>query len=653
MRSLYRLGRLVVAVLCLSAVTQSCESPLAALNPGLVRVELGSGRAVPSTVAAVELTVKADDMAALSVALTAPSFAASVEVPAGKARTFSVVAKDAGGVVRYAGDASLDVKGGKSVDLSISLAAVYRLTYDGNGAASGTAPSDPAYYLAGATATVLGNTGALALPGRVLEGWTENAAGSGAVHKPGDSLTMPASDLILYAKWVYPVYTITYHLNGGGTHSNPSTYTEASLPLALTAATWGVNPFDKWYADPGLTVPRSFIAAGTTGNLDLYAGWLLPTFSFDPNGGTGSMAPQQAPAGDNVTIATITFSRPGYVPLGWNTASNGTGTHYDLDQTVPMPGSNSTLYAQWDPITYTITFDAQGGTPALTPRSVDFGTAYGSPPGVTRTGYTLERWNTASNGSGADVIGGTILSIPSDHTVYAIWTPNDYMVHFDINGGDGGSMANQSITFGTNQSLSANAFSRTGHAFAGWNTLANGMGTPYANGASFTMNVAGQTLYAQWNALSYTVTFNAQGGSAPTPPSQSATFGQPYGALATTTRDGYAFAGWWTNPGGTGTQVLAGTIMAMPGPQTLYAHWLPDFSGGDGSVGTPFEITTVAQLKNVNYFRSSHFALKADLDLAAETNWTPLGDATTNFTGSFSGEGHTLSNLTINNILNP
>ncbi len=653
MRCTTRLGRLVVAAfLCLAALSQSCESPLAILGPGLVRVELGSasGRAVPSVVSAVELTVKADDMDSLAVALAAPSYAASVEVPAGKARIFSVVARDATGVARYAGDASLDVKGGKSIDLSISLAAVYRLTYDGNGAASGTAPVDPAYYRAGATATVLGNTGTLALPGRILEGWTENAAGSGAVHKPGDPLTMPASDLTLYAKWVYPTYAITYHLNGGSAHSNPATYTEASLPLTLTPATWGANAFEGWYSDPGLATYVASIPAGTTGDIDLYAGWILPTISFDPNGGTGSMAPQQAPAGDSLTLASVAFSRPGYAPSGWNTASNGSGTAYGLGATITMPASDTMLYAQWSANSYTVTFDAQGGSPTGTTRSVGFGSAYGTPPGAARTGYTLERWNTASNGSGTDVSGGTVLSIPSDHTIYAIWTPNDYMVHFDINGGDGGSMADQSITFGTSQSLSANAFSRTGHAFAGWNTLANGSGTPYANGASFTMSVAGQTLYAQWNANSYTVTFDAQGGTGPTPPSQSATFGQPYGTLATTTKAGYAFSGWWTGIGGTGSQALPGTTMAIPGPQTLYAHWLPGFSGGDGSVGTPFEITTVEHLKNVNYFRSSHFALKADLDLAAETNWTPLGDATTNFTGSFSGENHTLSNLTINNM---
>lgn len=668
MRCTTRLGRLVVAAfLCLAAVSQSCESPLAILGPGLVRVELGSasGRAVPSVVSAVELTVKADDMDPLAVALAVPSYAASVEVPAGKARTFSVVAKDTAGVARYAGDASLDVKGGKSVDLAISLAAVYRLTYDGNGAASGTAPADPAYYRAGATATVLGNTGALAMPGRILEGWTENAAGSGAVHKPGDSLTMPASDLTLYAKWVYPTYAITYHLNGGSAHSNPATYTEASLPLTLTPATWGANAFEGWYSDPGLATYVASIPAGTTGDIDLYAGWILPTVSFDPNGGTGSMAPQQAPAGDSLTLASVAFSRPGYAPSGWNTASNGSGTAYGLGATITMPASDTTLYAQWSANSYTVTFDAQGGTPTGTTRSVGFGSAYGTPPGAARTGYTLERWNTASDGSGTDVNGGTALSIPSDHTIYAIWTANSYTVTFDaqggttpipsslnatfdqpygalatttqfgqafsgwwtgiggtgtqvlpgttmtnagpqmlyaywqignyavtfnINDGDGGTMADQMIPFGSSQALSANTYWRSGYTFAGWNTAANGSGTPYADAASFTMNIEGQALYAQWTINSYSLSFDANGGFGPVPTGGTYEFEATFTATAPDptlfgtevivgTGITQRFTGWNSASNGSGASYAPGAFGSMTaGDLTLYAQWTSDSS---------------------------------------------------------------------------
>jgi uncharacterized repeat protein (TIGR02543 family) len=70
-----------------------------------------------------------------------------------------------------------------------------------------------------------------------------------------------------------------------------------------------------------------------------------------------------------------------------------------------------------------------------------------------------------------------------------------------------------------------------------------------------------------------TVTFDPQSGTTPSPASIIVTNGLPYGTLATTTRTGYTFAGWWTETNGTGSQVLSGTTVGLAGPQTLYANW--------------------------------------------------------------------------------
>lgn len=69
-----------------------------------------------------------------------------------------------------------------------------------------------------------------------------------------------------------------------------------------------------------------------------------------------------------------------------------------------------------------------------------------------------------------------------------------FTVTFDANGGTG-SMSPQTASVPTN--LTSNTFTRSGFVFAGWNTLANGSGTAYANGASFPFS-ANATLYAQW-----------------------------------------------------------------------------------------------------------------------------------------------------------
>lgn len=71
----------------------------------------------------------------------------------------------------------------------------------------------------------------------------------------------------------------------------------------------------------------------------------------------------------------------------------------------------------------------------------------------------------------------------------------------------------------------------------------------------------------------YTVTFDAQGGTTPDPATKSVVYGSAYGTLATTHRDCYAFEGWWTGTGGTGAEVTTATIVTNTGAQTLYAKW--------------------------------------------------------------------------------
>jgi uncharacterized repeat protein (TIGR02543 family) len=104
-------------------------------------------------------------------------------------------------------------------------------------------------------------------------------------------------------------------------------------------------------------------------------------------------------------------------------------------------------------------------------------------------------------------------------TLYAQWSLNTsthYAVHFNANGGTG-KMFDQAIAAGSSADLTANAFSREGYTFTGWNTEANGSGTNYADGATVSgLALAGQTakLYAQWTPLTnLTLTANAHDGN--------------------------------------------------------------------------------------------------------------------------------------------
>jgi uncharacterized repeat protein (TIGR02543 family) len=143
-------------------------------------------------------------------------------------------------------------------------------------------------------------------------------------------------------------------------------------------------------------------------------------------------------------------------------------------------------------------------------------------------------------------------------------------VTFNANGGTG-SMANQQISYLASANLTANAFTRTGYNFAGWNTVAAGTGTSYANSASYTMGASDVTLYAKWTANTLTVTYNSQLGSAIA--SGTTTTGASISASpGTPTRTGYTFNGWFAATTG-GTAITFPYAHGQTANFTLYAQW--------------------------------------------------------------------------------
>jgi uncharacterized repeat protein (TIGR02543 family) len=223
---------------------------------------------------------------------------------------------------------------------------------------------------------------------------------------------------------------------------------------------------------------------------------------------------------------------------------------------------------------YTVTFDGQGGTtPVPASKSVTYGSAYGTLATTSRGGYTFGGWWTGEGGTGAEVTAATTVTVTAAQTLYAKWTAESYTVAFDGQGGTTPVPTSKSVTYGGTYGTLATT-SRTGYTFGGWWTGAGGTGTEVTAATTVTVTSA-QTLYAKWTANSYTVTFDEQGGSTPVPTSKSVTYGGTYGTLATTSRTGYTFGGWWTGAGGTGAEVTAATTVTVTAAQTLYAKWIP------------------------------------------------------------------------------
>ena len=115
------------------------------------------------------------------------------------------------------------------------------------------------------------------------------------------------------------------------------------------------------------------------------------------------------------------------------------------------------------------------------------------------------------------------------------------------------------------------AATRVGYTLTGWFTGVNGTGSQVTSSSTVEI-AADHELYAMWAANAYNVTFDAQGGSAPNPPTKSVTYGSAYGTLATTARTGYTFEGWWT-PEAVNGHVTEGYTVRTAADHTLIALW--------------------------------------------------------------------------------
>ena len=174
--------------------------------------------------------------------------------------------------------------------------------------------------------------------------------------------------------------------------------------------------------------------------------------------------------------------------------------------------------------------------------------------------------------------------IADDTTYTAAWTANTYTVQYLPNGGTG-EMAAQTFTYDAEQALTANAFTRAGYDFRGWNTSASGSSVQYTDGAAVknlsAENNAVVKLYAVWAGQPVQVTVDRNDGSEPTVRTGVVGYNYNYiyekgsaryNQIPDPTRTGYIFLGWFDAPEG-GTEITNQTKFADATPVTLYAHW--------------------------------------------------------------------------------
>lgn len=226
---------------------------------------------------------------------------------------------------------------------------------------------------------------------------------------------------------------------------------------------------------------------------------------------------------------------------------------------------------------YTINFNAQGGFLAdgESSKTAFCGMAIGTLPTPTREHYAFDGWFTEATG-GTEVTAATIYDNYelADINLYAHWLADGYQVTFNANGG--------SVSTTTKAVVYESAYgtlptpTRTGYTFAGWYTAASGGSQVTA--ATIVTTASNHTLYAHWNANTYTVTFNANGGSG-SMSQQTHTYDQ---SLALTqnafTKTNCAFIGWSRDASAktatyTNKQSVKNLASEANTNVTLYAVW--------------------------------------------------------------------------------
>lgn len=225
---------------------------------------------------------------------------------------------------------------------------------------------------------------------------------------------------------------------------------------------------------------------------------------------------------------------------------------------------------------------------------------------------------TVTKGTSAKTLTVTVYAATSDTgsnnqgktVTFTIPALAKYTVSYSANGGSG-APSSQTKYYGKTLTLSSTKPTKTGYTFSKWKATDN---TLYSAGGSYTKNEA-TTLTAQWTANKYTLTYNANGGNCSTA-SKSVTYDSAYGTLATPTRTGYSFNGWYTAKTG-GSQVTSSTVCA--GNATIYARWTPitytvqfntNYPSGTQATKTQSHTYDTAQTLTANTWAYSGYAFQ-------------------------------------------
>jgi uncharacterized repeat protein (TIGR02543 family) len=370
-----------------------------------------------------------------------------------------------------------------------------------------------------------------------------------------------ADTTILYAKWIPKKYAVTFDARGGsGVESKQIDYNAEIGALPVT--TRPGHKFQGWFDENSNQYAATYRVTST---ITLYAEWLPFQYTVTFYDQTSDRKISRGPVTYGTSIGILPSvpndipARPGYTFRGWYTQN---GENKYEDNALYLVEGDITLYSRW--ANYVLQFNSQGGS-AVSDKSVITGQPVGDLSEPVRTGYRFDGWFANINDGNTRYYPGTIYQAEGNTTLYARWTTKEYVITFVTPGGSQagiGTEYNGLVTFPVPV--------RPGYTFKNWNTTPEGDGIAYSGTVQYTID-RDIHLYAQWEANSYIIDFDEQGGSPVN--EHEVTYDARIGALPKPALTGYTLKGWFTGINGGGIEYASDTVYRVAGATTLYAKW--------------------------------------------------------------------------------
>lgn len=454
--------------------------------------------------------------------------------------------------------------------------------------------------------------------GYTFKGWFESSSGNS---KWTESTTYTiVGNKTLYAQFTANPYTLTIEYgNSKGTGSADGAVGETyPLPSDLTKTGY---TFNGWKKTSGLGTLSGYTFTFGAGNATVEAQWTPNTYkvNYYSNGGTGSMSSSTFTYDVHGTLSANTFTRTGWQFIRWNTQSNDSGTAYidkaDVYNWTSTNGGTINLYAQWGPITYNITFDANGGIiqsatgfsgatgGKFSIASYNYEQALSVLPNVKLTGYTFGGWYYEDT---FKTQVKTTDKATKNCTVYAKLTANTYKLRLDARDGTLPSVSGWTISSDKHTADKTVTFDSAigtmpeptllGHTFKGWFDGTGASATQYVASSAYVFDDS-KVFYAHYDTDNMTVFFDAAGGSVAAS-QRVVAYNNSIGALPTPTRAGYNFSAWYYE----GTTTKASSSDKVTKTITLVAQWsAKSFTLTFNSNGGNFSTSGSTYSKTVTY----------------------------------------------------